>query len=116
LSVHGPYPLISTTTGASVVRQSGSRRPVLSKHYRVRYAANQGNSSKSNKCVAVGSVHLCLYIDDMDAALARVAQAGWLPVPEPQTVEGGERDGMRLIYLRGADGVTLEFIQNAPGR
>jgi catechol 2,3-dioxygenase-like lactoylglutathione lyase family enzyme len=64
----------------------------------------------------VGSVHLGLYIDDMDAALVRVAEAGWFPVAEPQIVEGGERNGMRLIYLRGADGVTIEFIQNAPKR
>ena len=62
----------------------------------------------------VGSVHLGLYVDDMDAALARVAAAGWTPVAEPQTVRGGERDGMRLIYVRGPDGVTIEFIQNAP--
>lgn len=64
----------------------------------------------------VGSVHVCLDIEDMDAALARVAEAGWFPVAEPQTVEGGERDGMRLIYLRGADGVTIEFIQSAPAK
>jgi catechol 2,3-dioxygenase-like lactoylglutathione lyase family enzyme len=64
----------------------------------------------------VGSVHIGLYVDDLDIALARVAEAGWLPVAEPQTVEGGERDGMRLIYVRGPDGVTIEFIQNAPER
>lgn len=62
----------------------------------------------------VGSVHIGLYIDDMDAALARVAEAGWMPVAEPQTVEDGERKGMRLIYLRGPDGVTIEFMQKAP--
>jgi catechol 2,3-dioxygenase-like lactoylglutathione lyase family enzyme len=64
----------------------------------------------------VGSVHVAFYIDDMDSALARVAEAGWMPVAEPQTVEGGERDGMRLIYLRGPDGVTIEFMQKAPER
>jgi catechol 2,3-dioxygenase-like lactoylglutathione lyase family enzyme len=64
----------------------------------------------------VGSVHVGLYVDDMDAALARVAEAGWGPVAEPQTVQGGERDGMRLIYVRGPDGVTIEFMQNAPER
>jgi catechol 2,3-dioxygenase-like lactoylglutathione lyase family enzyme len=64
----------------------------------------------------VGSVHIGLYVDDMDAALARVAEAGWVPVAEPQTVHGGERDGIRLIYARGPDGVTIEFIQSAPGR
>src|SRR5215475_10297565 len=62
----------------------------------------------------VGSVHIGLFVEDMDAALARVAEAGWLPVAEPQTVADGERKGMRLIYLRGPDGVTIEFMQNAP--
>ena len=64
----------------------------------------------------VGSVHIGLYVDDLDAALVRVAEAGWLPVAEPQTVQGGERDGMRLIYVRGPDGVTIEFMQKAPQR
>ena len=61
----------------------------------------------------VGSVHIALYVDDLDAALSRASEAGWTAVAEPQTVEGGERDGMRLIYLRGPDGVTIEFMQNA---
>ena len=64
----------------------------------------------------VGSVHVGLYVEDMDVALARVAEAGWMPVAEPQTVEDGERKGMRLIYVRGPDGVTIEFMQNAPSR
>lgn len=64
----------------------------------------------------IGSVHIGLYVDDLDVALARVAEAGWMPVAEPQTVQGGERDGMRLIYVRGPDGVTIEFIQNGPER
>lgn len=59
----------------------------------------------------VGSVHIALYVDDMDVALARVAKAGCMPVSEPQTVVGGERAGLRLVYVRGPDGVTLEFLQ-----
>lgn len=64
----------------------------------------------------VGSVHIGLYVEDMDAALARVAESRWMPVAEPQVVADGERKGMRLIYVRGPDGVTIEFIQKArPG-
>jgi catechol 2,3-dioxygenase-like lactoylglutathione lyase family enzyme len=59
----------------------------------------------------VGSVHIALYVDDMDGALARMAEAGWIQVAEPQTVEDGERAGLRLVYVRGPDGVTLEFLQ-----
>jgi catechol 2,3-dioxygenase-like lactoylglutathione lyase family enzyme len=64
----------------------------------------------------VGSVHIALYVDDMDLALARVAKTGWMPVAEPQTVQGGERNGMRLIYVRGPDGVTIEFMQERKWR
>jgi catechol 2,3-dioxygenase-like lactoylglutathione lyase family enzyme len=59
----------------------------------------------------VGSVHIALYVGDMDVVLARVAGAGRMPVSEPQTVVGGERAGLRLVYVRGPDGVTLEFLQ-----
>lgn len=59
----------------------------------------------------VGSVHLAFLIDDLDALLSRVEQAGWLKLGEPQTVRGGKRDGLRLAYARGPDGVTVEFLQ-----
>jgi catechol 2,3-dioxygenase-like lactoylglutathione lyase family enzyme len=78
------------------------------------YQAPAGRKVIKPRSCDVGSVHVGLYVKNMDAALARVAKAGWLPVAEPQTVEDGERKGMRLIYLRGPDGVTIEFMQNAP--
>jgi catechol 2,3-dioxygenase-like lactoylglutathione lyase family enzyme len=59
----------------------------------------------------VGSVHLGFYVENMDALLARIASVGWLPVGDIQTVESGERKGLRLIYVRGPDGVTLEFLE-----
>ena len=59
----------------------------------------------------VGSVHLAFYVVNIDALLARLASVGWLTVGEVQTVESGERRGLRLIYVRGPDGITLEFLQ-----
>ncbi len=59
----------------------------------------------------VGSVHIGFYVENMDALLARVARFGWLPVGDVQTVESGERKGLRLIYVRGPDGITIEFLQ-----
>jgi catechol 2,3-dioxygenase-like lactoylglutathione lyase family enzyme len=52
----------------------------------------------------VGSVHLAFYVENIDALLA-------VPVANVQTVESGERQGLRLIYVRGPDGITLEFLQ-----
>jgi catechol 2,3-dioxygenase-like lactoylglutathione lyase family enzyme len=59
----------------------------------------------------VGSVHIGFYVENMDALLARIASFGWLPVGNVQTVESGERKGLRLIYVRGPDGITIEFLQ-----
>lgn len=59
----------------------------------------------------VGSVHLAFYVENIDALVARVASVGWSPVGKIQTVESGERKGLRLIYVRGPDGVTIEFLQ-----
>jgi hypothetical protein len=53
----------------------------------------------------VGSVHMGFYVENIDALL------GWLPVGNVQAVESGERKGLRLIYVRGPDGVTIEFLQ-----
>jgi catechol 2,3-dioxygenase-like lactoylglutathione lyase family enzyme len=59
----------------------------------------------------VGSVHLAFYVENIDALIARIASAGWQPVGKIQTVESGERKGLRLVYVRGPDGITLEFLQ-----
>lgn len=59
----------------------------------------------------VGSVHLAFLVEDIDALLSRVEEAGWQRLGQPQTVQGTRRDGLRIAYARGPDGVTIEFLQ-----
>lgn len=59
----------------------------------------------------VGSVHVAFRVRNIDALLARIAAAGWNAVNKVQKVEFGERTGLRLVYVRGPDGVTLEFLE-----
>ncbi|MPW23791.1 hypothetical protein GCT13_45685 [Paraburkholderia sp. CNPSo 3157] len=61
----------------------------------------------------VGSVHVAMYVDDLDAVLKRLEEANWTAVGPAQRIEGGERDGWKLVYVRDPDGVTLEFLQPA---
>jgi catechol 2,3-dioxygenase-like lactoylglutathione lyase family enzyme len=75
------------------------------------YTSPAGRQSYKPRSSDVGSVHLAFYVENIDALLARVASLGWLPVGKIQTVESGERKGLRLIYVRGPDGVTVEFLQ-----
>jgi catechol 2,3-dioxygenase-like lactoylglutathione lyase family enzyme len=59
-----------------------------------------------------GNVHVCLRVDDMDAAHARAVACGARPVSErPIDVAAGPRAGTRLAYLRDPEGVTIELVQ-----
>lgn len=62
-----------------------------------------------------GNVHVCLAVDDMDAAHAHAVACGASPVSErPIDVAAGPRAGTRLAYLRNPDGVTIELFQPPP--
>ena len=71
---------------------------------------NNRQTCKPRSC-DVGSVHLAFYVENIDALLAHIASVGWLPVGKVQTVQSGEREGLRLVYVRGPDGITVEFLQ-----
>ena len=61
-----------------------------------------------------GNVHVCLRVDDMDAAHAHAVACGATPVSErPIEVAAGPRAGTRLAYLRAPDGVTIELVREA---
>lgn len=75
------------------------------------YHAPSGRQVLKPRSCDVGSVHLAYMVDNLDSVLAKVEAAGWLRLGEPQTVRGGSRDGLRIVYVRGQDGVTLEFLQ-----
>jgi catechol 2,3-dioxygenase-like lactoylglutathione lyase family enzyme len=59
----------------------------------------------------VGSVHVAFYVVNIDAVVTRLGAKGWNALSKVQTVESGVRAGLRLVYVRGPDGVTLEFLQ-----
>ncbi|OSI65593.1 hypothetical protein BSZ21_20970 [Bradyrhizobium canariense] len=59
----------------------------------------------------IGSVHVAFRVENLDALLMRARAAGWKAVSKVQTVESGERTGLRLVYVRGPDGLTVEFLE-----
>lgn len=81
----------------------------------VEYVAPDNRSILKPQSCDVGSVHVAFLIDSLDALLDCIKQSGWNPVGTPQTVAEGDRAGLRLVYVRGPDGVTLEFLQPSVG-
>ena len=59
----------------------------------------------------VGSVHVALLVDNLDAVLSAIAAAGWKAPGKPQTLKSGPNAGKRVIYVRDPDGTTIEFMQ-----
>ncbi len=58
----------------------------------------------------VGSVHVAFSVSDLEVMLTRVESAGWNRLGAPQVLP----NGARVMYVRGPEGHTLEFMQLAP--
>ena len=79
------------------------------------YRSPNGRQIYKPRSCDVGSVHVGFYVENIDALLARTASIGWVPVSEVQTVPSGDREGLRLVYVRSPDGITVEFLQLPDG-
>ena len=59
----------------------------------------------------VGSAHLALFVDNLDAIVAASTVAGWRLAGAIQPIVAGPRAGGQAAYIRNADGTTLELVQ-----
>jgi len=59
----------------------------------------------------VGSAHVALHVDDLDAILDKITAAGGNAAGKPQTLTKGPNAGKRVVYVRDPDGTTIEFMQ-----
>jgi catechol 2,3-dioxygenase-like lactoylglutathione lyase family enzyme len=60
----------------------------------------------------VGSFHVAVNVDDLDAVSDVCAQHGWRLAGRPQRGVEGRLAGSRFAYMRDGDGTTVELIQN----
>jgi len=59
----------------------------------------------------VGSVHVALMVENLDAVLRTIAASGWKAAGQPQSLKSGPNAGKRVVYVRDPDGTTIEFMQ-----
>jgi catechol 2,3-dioxygenase-like lactoylglutathione lyase family enzyme len=62
----------------------------------------------------VGSMHVALTVDNLDAVLEKIAASGWKAAGKSQTLISGPNAGKRVVYVRDPDGTTIEFMQPSP--
>jgi catechol 2,3-dioxygenase-like lactoylglutathione lyase family enzyme len=63
----------------------------------------------------VGSVHVALTVDNLNAVLETIVASGWIAAGKPHTLTAGPNAGKRVIYVRDPDGTTIEFMQIPEG-
>ncbi len=63
----------------------------------------------------VGFAHVAYDVDDLDAVLEACAEHGVEPINPPASVDRGPNAGLRVVYSRDPDGITIEFIERPAG-
>jgi catechol 2,3-dioxygenase-like lactoylglutathione lyase family enzyme len=64
----------------------------------------------------VGNAHLGLAVDDLQAEYERLAAAGaTFTYHEPVEIPSGPWQGVKAIYMRDPDGITIELLERPPG-
>jgi glyoxylase I family protein len=75
------------------------------------YRAPADRARSDLRSCDIGSAHIALTVDDLDAVLETIAASGWKAAGKPQTLTVGPNAGKRVIYVRDPDGTTIEFMQ-----
>ena len=80
------------------------------------YLAPAGRKRGNLRPCDVGSVHVALLVEDLNAALDRIVVSGWKAAGQPQILTNGPNAGKRVVYVRDPNGTTIELMQIAkPG-
>ena len=58
-----------------------------------------------------GYAHLAYDVDDIDAAMSAAKKYTFTELGAPVAIDKGPNTGNRVVYMRDADGVTVEFIE-----
>ncbi|MEU4675220.1 VOC family protein [Amycolatopsis sp. NPDC023774] len=61
----------------------------------------------------VGSMHVALFVDDIEAVLRDCAAAGWRSHGTPRVRQEGPAKGMTFLYMSDPDGTIVELVQAA---
>ena len=58
-----------------------------------------------------GAAHVALNVEGIEALVAASPAYGFTAVGEIITIDAGPNQGSRVVYLRGPDGITVEYIE-----
>lgn len=77
----------------------------------IQYKAPSDRTTVRPRHCDAGAAHLALDVDDIDAAVAMAERYGFTSPGRMITSKAGPSTGRRVIYVRNAEGLTIEFME-----
>jgi catechol 2,3-dioxygenase-like lactoylglutathione lyase family enzyme len=77
----------------------------------IQYQAPAGREVVVPRLCDAGAAHVALDVTGIEALVAASGAYGFTPVGEIIEIDAGPNKGNRVVYLRGPDGITVEYIE-----
>lgn len=65
--------------------------------------------------IRAGSAHPAIVVEDLDASIERVTNAGYRTTAQPYVASAGPIDGFRYVYVIGPDALRVELMEAPHG-
>jgi catechol 2,3-dioxygenase-like lactoylglutathione lyase family enzyme len=79
----------------------------------IQYKAPENREVVVPRLCDAGAAHVALNVTEIEALVAASAAYGFSAVGEIIEIDAGPNRGSKVVYLRGPDGITVEYIQKA---
>lgn len=79
------------------------------------YHAPSDRGSSTARTCDTGSMHLALYVEDIEPILDRALPLGWSLLGDITAITTGPRAGGRAAYIRDSNSIVLELVQRPQG-
>ena len=94
------------TLRAAVVKAPNGFRIEL-----LEYAADKNQGRALESVGAFGAAHIAITVGDIHQAVARIELEGWRAKGSIESIPSGARQGTKIAYISGPDGIILELLQ-----
>ena len=81
----------------------------------IEYGAPADRGRVAARPCDTGFAHVAFNVDNVDAAVEAAERFGVKPLAPPVAIDQGPNRGRKVVYVRDADGVTIEFIEAQVG-
>ena len=77
----------------------------------IEYAAEKDQGCAPGSVGAVGAAHVAITVANIQHAVARIEAEGWTAKGSIQSIPTGARQGTKIAYISGPDGIVIELLQ-----